>query len=115
MASLTSALLTCRTEKDAKADEAYFDSYGYFDIHRTMLGDEVRHHSLLCMATSQARHEKQIVCLQACAFCGQTCTDMLSQAARPLKSVRFKNLQRTAKQSRWLSLTKLEGVCRCCR
>ena len=50
MASLTSALLTCRTEKDAKADEAYFDSYGYFDIHRTMLGDEVWHHSLLCMA-----------------------------------------------------------------
>ena len=33
--------LTCRNEKDAKADEAYFDSYGYFDIHRTMLGDAV--------------------------------------------------------------------------
>ena len=32
----------CRSEKVEKADEAYFDSYGYFDIHRTMLGDKVR-------------------------------------------------------------------------
>ena len=47
-------MLTCRTEKDAKADEAYFDSYGYFDIHRTMLGDEVRHHSDRCLANFQA-------------------------------------------------------------
>ncbi|CAL5225398.1 g8207 [Coccomyxa viridis] len=31
-----------RSEKVEKADEAYFDSYGYFDIHRTMLGDKVR-------------------------------------------------------------------------
>ncbi len=32
----------CRSDKVEKADEAYFDSYGYFDIHRTMLGDKVR-------------------------------------------------------------------------
>jgi hypothetical protein len=30
-----------RSEKVEKADEAYFDSYGYFDIHRTMLEDKV--------------------------------------------------------------------------
>jgi hypothetical protein len=24
-----------------RADEGYFDSYGYFDIHRTMLADKV--------------------------------------------------------------------------
>ena len=34
-------LPACRSEKVEKADEAYFDSYGYFDIHRTMLGDKV--------------------------------------------------------------------------
>ena len=54
MVSFTCELPTCRTEKDAKADEAYFDSYGYFDIHRTMLGDEVRHHSLCCMPNPQS-------------------------------------------------------------
>ena len=31
------------------ADEGYFDSYGYFDIHRTMLADKVR--SLRCTQT----------------------------------------------------------------
>ena len=25
-----------------RADEGYFDSYGYFDIHRTMLADKAR-------------------------------------------------------------------------
>lgn len=30
-----------RSERVEKADEAYFDSYGYFDIHRTMLEDKV--------------------------------------------------------------------------
>ncbi len=43
-------MTACRSEKVEKADEAYFDSYGYFDIHRTMLGDKVRSSGPICWA-----------------------------------------------------------------
>jgi hypothetical protein len=41
-----------RSVRDARmerADESYFDSYGHFDIHRTMISDKAR--SLLLRAT----------------------------------------------------------------
>ena len=65
-------------EKDAKADEAYFDSYGYFDIHRTMLGDEVRHHSLPYMANfTRLQYPGADGMPAGLCYCDETCADML--------------------------------------
>src|SRR5579875_2960367 len=50
-----------RTAHIQAADEGYFNSYGYFDIHRTMLADRVRSFLL---------HPDMHATPPCCAFCG---------------------------------------------